>query len=350
VPAEDRQTVLFLIKQHLAMSQAVFRRDFGDPETIAGFASLVGSEELLKMLCLMTLVDIDAVAPGTLTPWKEDLLWRLYVDAYNHLTLGYADELIQKDQADRARVLAGCPDDLTEEEMARFLDGLPRRYLNVFGTGAIYRHVRLARGLRQDDLHLSLEKRDAVWELTVAALDRPYLFSNIAGVLAYFGMDIHRGQAMTTPSHLVLDVFEFSDEEGFLRQNAGARSEITRVLKGVVAGAIDIRTLLRGRERGIVHGRRRRDVETRIQLDNEHSRRFTVLEIVTDDAPGLLYRISRVISDQGCDVDLVLISTEGRKAIDVLHVTKRGRKLDQPDQRALRQELERTLEGPHETH
>jgi [protein-PII] uridylyltransferase len=137
---EDRNAVEFLIRQHLAMSKVVFRRDFGDPDTVAEFAALVGSEELLKMLCLMTLVDIEAVAPGTLTPWKEDLLWRLYVDAYNHLTLGYADELIQKDQADRARVLSECPDDLTEEEVSRFLDGLPRRYLSVFGVAAIYRH------------------------------------------------------------------------------------------------------------------------------------------------------------------------------------------------------------------
>ena len=163
-------------------------------------------------------------------------------------------------------------------------------------------------------------------------------------MLSYFGMDIHRGQAMTTPSHLVLDVFEFSDEEGFLRQNTGAVDEINRVLRGVVAGSLDVRALLRGRERSLVH-RRRREVDTSINIDNEHSRRHTVLEVVTDDAPGLLHRISRVISDQGCDVDLVLISTEGRKAIDVLHVTKQGRKLDQADQRALRQELEQALEA-----
>src|SRR5690606_2260793 len=97
---------------------------------------------------------------------------------------GYADDLIQKDQVDRALVLAECPDDISEEELSRFLDGLPRRYLSVFGLSAIYRHVRLARGLRPDDVHLSIERRDELWELTVAALDKPFLFSNIAGVLA----------------------------------------------------------------------------------------------------------------------------------------------------------------------
>ncbi|MEO8481347.1 MAG: hypothetical protein ABI634_04005 [Acidobacteriota bacterium] len=346
---EDRQVIDFLIRQHLAMSKVVFRKDFGDPDTVAEFASLVGSEEHLKMLCLMTLVDIEAVAPGTLTPWKEDLLWRLYVDAYNHLTLGYADELIEKHQSERARVLAECPDDISEEELSRFLDGLPRRYLSVFGLSAIYRHVRLARGLKDDDLHLSLEKRDEIWELTVAALDKPFLFSNISGVLASFGMDIHRGQAMTTPDHLVLDVFEFSDEEGFLRQNSGARDEIARVLRQVVTGGVDVRTLLRGRERSLVH-RRRREVVINIHLDNEHSRRYTVLEIVTADVPGLLFRISRAVSDEGCDVDLVLISTEGRKAIDVLHVTKQGRQLGEHDQVTLKQALVRTLEATYEAH
>jgi [protein-PII] uridylyltransferase len=349
VAGAARETVEFLIRHHLAMSRVAFRRDFGDPETVAQFATLVGNEERLKLLCLLTLVDIDAVAPGTLTPWKEDLLWRLYVDAYNHLTLGYADELIQKDQADRALVEAERPDDISETELSRFLDGLPRRYLAVFGRSAIYRHVRLARGLLPDEVHATLERRDEIWELTVAALDKPYLFSNIAGVLSYFGMNIHRGQAMTTPDHLALDVFEFSDEEGFLRQNPGASEEIARLLRAAVAGGRDVARLLEGRERG-ARERRRRTGPTVVHLDNEHSEKYTVVEILADDAPGLLFRISRAVSEQACDLDLVLISTEGQRAIDVLHVTKHGRKLDDRDQLALQRELERTVEAAYETH
>jgi [protein-PII] uridylyltransferase len=207
--------------------------------------------------------------------------------------------------------------------------------------------VRLARGLLPGELHASLERREAIWELTVAALDKPYLFSNIAGVLSYFGMDIHRGQAMTTPDHLVLDVFEFSDEEGFRRHNTSAREEIARVLKSAVAGTTDVAALLRGRERSVLH-RRRRTAETRVTVDNDHSQKYTVLEIVADDAPGLLHRISRAVSDQGCDVDLVLISTEGRRAVDVLHVTKGGRKLDEADQSRLRSALVTTVEESDE--
>ncbi len=344
LPDEARLTVEFLIRQHLQMSQVAFRRDAEDPQVASRFAELVGTEEHLKMLCLMTLADVGAVSPDTLTPWKEDLLWRVYVETYNRLTLGYADQLVETDPAGLSVLIAGRPGDITEAELVRFLEGLPRRYLTTFGLGAVYRHVRLARDIQPDQVHAFLENHDDVWELTLVTLDKPFLFSNISGVLSYFGMDIHRGQAMTTPDGLVLDVFEFSDEEGFLRQNAGGSSELTHMLERVVAGSVDVTALLRGRLRSQLF-RRRPAAPAIVHFDNEHSRKYTVVEIVADDAPGLLYRISRAISAEGCDVELVLIATEGKRAIDVLHLMKGGRKLTDGDQSSLKQKLDSTLEA-----
>ena len=228
LPPEARQTISFLIRHHLAMSSAAFLRDSEDPDVVATFAGVVRTEEHLKMLCLLTLADIGAVSPDTLTPWKEELVWRLYVDTYNRLTFGYADELIKADHAGLDVVVAGRPGDISEAELWQFLDGLPRRYLALFGLATVYRHVRLARAVHFDDVHASLEKHDEIWELSVVTRDKPALFSNISGVLSYFGMDIHRGQAMTTPSGLVLDVFEFSDEEQFLAQNPAGAAEIAQ--------------------------------------------------------------------------------------------------------------------------
>lgn len=344
LPDDGREAVEFLIRQHLQMSQAAFRRDSEDPHVIGQFADLVGTEERLKMLCLMTFADVGAVSPDTLTPWKEDLLWRLYVDTYNRLTLGYADDLLARDEAGIAVLIAGRPDDIAEAELTRFLEGLPRRYLRSFGLGTVYRHARLARDIHPDEVHALLEHHGDVWELTIVTLDKPYLFSNVSGVLSYFGMNIHRGQAMTTPDGLVLDVFEFSDEEGYLRKNASATADICRMLEKVVAGTVDVTALLRGRV-GSTLNRRRHRAAPIVHFDNEHSRKYTVLEIVAEDAPGLLYRISRVISSEGCDVELVLIATEGKRAIDVLHVMKGGGKLTETDQAALKRELERALEA-----
>ena len=85
-----------------------------------------------------------------------------------------------------------------------------------------------------------------------------------------------------------------------------------------------------------------------IHCDNHSSRRYTILDIITNNALGLLHGISRVISRHGCDVDLVLIATEGEKAIDVFHITAGGHKLAEAAVTALTADLTRMLEGGRE--
>jgi [protein-PII] uridylyltransferase len=342
---EQRDAVLFLIRHHLRMSMAAFRRDTEDPDIVRQFAALVGTEERLKMLCLMTLVDVEAVSPETLTPWKAELLWRLYVDTYNHLTQRYGDELIERNEAGLSELLANRPDDVTAPEITHFLEGLPQRYLHVFPREAIYRHIWLARDIKPDEVHLSLERKGAVWSLAVATLDKPFLFSNICGVLSSFGMNILRGHAFTNPNGLVLDAFEFTDDERFLELNRDAHTQLLRVMQDVVSGRADVTVRLRGREQGILQARTATRFPPVVHTDNKASGRYTILDIVTGNALGLLYRISRVISQHGCDVDLVLIATEGEKAIDVFHITRAGAKLTEAEQSALTSDLQRTLEG-----
>jgi [protein-PII] uridylyltransferase len=344
--ADAREIVLFLIKHHLRMSLVAFRRDTEDPDVVKEFAAFIGTEERLKMLCLMTLADVEAVSPETLTPWKEELLWRLYVDAYNHLTQRYGDERIERNQAGLDELLSQRPEDLSANEITRFLEGLPQRYLQLFTGEAIYRHVRLARDIHPDEVHVSLERHDAtVWTLSVATLDKPFLFSNICGVLSSFGMNIIRGHALTNPNGLVLDVFQFTDEERFLELNADAQRRVVQVLENVVAGREELAPRLRGRERGVLQPTPAARITPVVRADNETSGRYTILDIVATNALGLLYRVSRVISQHGCDVDLVLIATEGEKAIDVFHITKGGSKLTEAEQQALTSDLHRILEG-----
>jgi [protein-PII] uridylyltransferase len=345
VPAEAREAVLFLIRHHLRMSLVALRRDTEDPDIVREFAGLLGTEDRLKMLCTMTLADIEAVSPDTLSPWKEELIWRLYVDTYNHLTQRYADELIERNQAGLLDLLAGRPDDLPEAEITQFLEGLPKRYLQLFPREAIYRHIRLARNIRPDEVHVSLEQSDGVWTLAVVTLDKPFLFSNICGVLSSFGMDILRGQALTSPKGLVLDVFQFTDNERFLALNPDGQAQVLHELQEVVAGRADVTTLLRGREQSILRPKGTPRVTPLVRTDNEASGRFTILDIIAGNALGLLHRISRVISQHGCNVHLVLISTEGERAIDVFHIEKAGAKLTDSEQRALTSDLQATLEG-----
>jgi [protein-PII] uridylyltransferase len=346
--AESRAIVLFLIENHLRMSLVAFRRDTEDPEIVRHFADLVGIEERLKMLCLLTLVDVESVSLETLTPWREELLWRLYVDTYNHLTIGYGDERIEHDQSDVSELLSGRPPDVSEAEIRRFLEGLPRRYLQLFAREAIYRHVQLSRDITPDHVHASLERKGATWELTVVTLDKPFLFSNICGVLASLGMDILRGHAMTNHNGLVLDIFQFTDRDRYLELNADGRDRFLEVLEATVSGRVDVTVRLRAREHSVLHDGMVRRFAPVIHADNHSSQRYTILDIIASNAIGLLHRISRVISRHGCDVDLVLISTEGAKAIDVFHITAAGAKLSDAAQGVLTADLQGMLEGNDE--
>jgi len=336
---DARSTVEFLLRNQLQMSLMAFRQDTSDPTVIGKFVELFSTEERLKMLCLMTVADLSAVSPDALTPWKAEVLWRLFVDTYNHMTMTYGDEVIDNHESALSALGANRPHDISDAEMTAFLKGLPRRYLTLFEPERIYGHVRLARNITADDVHFFLNRKADVWELTVITLDKPYLFSNICGVLSYYGFDILRGNAFTSRSGLIVDVVQFTDRKGCL-----VRPQLDPLLSDAVAGRVDIRSMLRDHHR--------QDAQPPvagsspvIYFDNDSSPRYTILELVADDAPGLLHRISRVISEHGCAVDLVLISTEGRRAIDVFHLRKGDAKLGEADELALTEDFERMLTG-----
>ncbi|HUR33414.1 MAG TPA: HD domain-containing protein [Vicinamibacterales bacterium] len=342
--ADQRAEVDFLVREHIKMSLIAFRRDTEDPEIVRQFAQFVGVEERLKMLCLMTIADVEAVSRETLTPWKEELLWRLYVDTYNHLTLTYGDEVIDREQSLHSVLLDHRPDDVSPDEIAAFLEGLPRRYLQLFSSEAVYQHVRLSRQLAPDTIKAWVSRVDSGWELTVLTHDRPFLFSNISGVLSSYGMDILRGFAFTKPTGLIVDMFHFTDDERFLELNPEGEAELLKTLTNVVLGHAEIAPRLRGREQGAFR-KKLPGFAPVVHCDNESSRRYTIVEIVAEDALGLLYRVSRAMSELGCDVDLVLIGTEGRRAIDVFHLTRDGVKLTPDQQQEITGNLQRVLEG-----
>ena len=348
LPEHDVATVEFLIRHHLRMSVVAFRKDMEDPAVVRQFARLVGTEQRLKMLCLLTLADLEAVSPDVLTPWKEELLWRLYVDTYNRLTLGYSDEVIQTAAADLADLTKDRPKDIGQANLEAFVDGLPQRYLRLVDRPRVYEHLRLTLNLRPLEVRCSLEEKDTIWELTVVSLNQPWLFSKICGVLSHFGMDILRGQVMTNRLGVALDLFQFTDRDDFFRLNKTGQSQLTQLLDSVVAGREDIDRTLRPKALGLA---RRRPVRVLpvVHFDNKYSERFSILEMVAQDAWGLLYRISQVISQHECDIELVLISTEGDRAIDVFHITKDGVKLTERNATELKTALEHVLRNGHET-
>ena len=152
-------------------------------------------------------------------------------------------------------------------------------------------------------MHLSLEQKGATWALAVATLEHA-VCSRTSAACSRRRHEILRGHAFTNPNGLVLDAFEFTDEEQFFELNRDAQDQVLRVMQDVVSGRADVTARLRA---GTEHppGEDSLRFSPVVHTDNKASGRYTILDIVTGNALGLLYRISRVISQHGCDVDLV---------------------------------------------
>ena len=89
--AAETETVVWLIEQHLTMSNIAQSRDIADPKTVRDFADIVQSPERLKLLLLLTVADIRAVGPGVWNGWKGQLLRTLYHETEPLLSGGHTE-------------------------------------------------------------------------------------------------------------------------------------------------------------------------------------------------------------------------------------------------------------------
>jgi [protein-PII] uridylyltransferase len=307
----DWATVAFLIGSHLEMSAMMNGRDLSDPMTHHDMATKTGTVERLKLLTLLTYGDISAVNPSAMTPWRKQLLWKLYSQTYTELTRELSARIKQ-------------PDVTTNPALVKFLEGLPPRYLRTHSEEEISEHLRMEREGGHRGVQVSLKKSDA-WVLTVVAGDRPYLFSATAAALSSFGFNILKAEAFGNARGTVIDTFSFADPARNLDLNPSEKDDVVRTVTKAIRGEISAGNLLKRRPR--TKPDRRAIAASRVNVDNKASGSATLIEMAAQDRPGLLYDISAVISKRGANIEVVLVDTEAKRAIDVFYVTKAGAKL-----------------------
>ena len=318
--AEESETVEWLVRYHLLMSDIAQKRDLSDPRTVRDFAKAVKTRERLDLLTVLTVCDIRGVGPGTWNNWKAMLLRQLYRDTATALE-GGLESLNRAQREDEAK--RALRDVLTDWEPKELRAETARHYAPYWQgltteTQAVF--ARLLRGLRDDEIRIDLHPevaRDAT-RACFALADHPGIFSRLAGALALVGANVVDARTYTSKDGYATAVFWIQDVEGKPYEVAKL-PRLRGMIDKTLNGEIKARDALKDRDKV-----RKRESQfrfpTHIVFDNEGSEIYTIIEVDTRDRPGLLFDLTRTLAVNNIYIASAVIATYGAQVVDTFYV------------------------------
>ena len=317
---DEVDTVEWLVRYHLLMSDMAQKRDIADPRTVRDFAKAVQTVKRLDLLCVLTVCDIRGVGPDTWNNWKAVLIRGLYRQTKRGLETGLEDLNRTSRGAEAKKALrAALPDwpkKALKEETARHYDP----YWQGLHVTA---HVTFARMLRDMDppaINIDLhpdEDRDATRACFVMQ-DHHGIFSRLAGALALVGANVVDARSYTTKDGYITDAFWIQDSEG----NAYEASKLPRLrqmIEKTLRGEVIARDALKSRDK-VKKREKAFRVPTHITFDNDGSEIYTIIEVDTRDRPGLLYDLARALAGANVYIANAVIATYGEQVVDTFYV------------------------------
>jgi [protein-PII] uridylyltransferase len=321
--AEETETVSWLVRWHLVMSATAFKFDIDDPKTIHDLVERVQSPERLKLLLILTVADIRAVGPAVWNGWKAALLRELYHRACEVMAGGIdptaRDDRVRAAQAAMQKFLR----DFSVAELDSFIaKGYPLYWLS-FDPATQARHARLIREAERTGAPLMVDTRvdmsRAGTEVTVYTADHPGLFSQIAGALALAGANIVDAKIHTMTNGMALDTFWVQDRAGGAFDQPQKLAKLSVLFENVLMGRVKPQPELEAPEK-VPSRTRVFTVPPRVLIDNKASITHTVVEVNGRDRPGLLYEVTRALTQLNLQISSAKISTYGEKVVDVFYV------------------------------
>lgn len=316
----DCDTVEWLVRYHLLMSDMAQKRDIADPRTVRDFAKAVQSVKRLDLLTVLTVCDIRGVGPDTWNNWKAALIRALYRQTRHALEEGM-EALNRENRGAEAKKtlraeLSDWPKKDIKHETARHY---PPYWQGLHVTAHVV-FANLLKGLNDSEIRMDLhpdEDRDATRVCFVMA-DHPGIFSRMCGALALAGANIVDARTFTSKDGYATAAFWVQDAEGHPYEASRLprlRKMIERTLAGelITGEAIQTRDKLKKRERAF-------RVPTSITFDNEGSEIYTIIEVDTRDRPGLLYDLTRTLANANVYIASAVIATYGEQVVDTFYV------------------------------
>jgi [protein-PII] uridylyltransferase len=344
---DETDTVEWLVRYHLLMSDMAQKRDIADPRTVRDFAKAVQTVKRLDLLCVLTVCDIRGVGPNTWNNWKAVLIRGLYRQTKRALETGLED-LNRTSRGREAKkslrdALPDWPKKALQEETARHYDP----YWQGMHVTAHVAFAKMLRDVDPDAIHIDLhpdEDRDATRACFVMP-DHHGIFSRLAGALALVGANVVDARSYTTKDGYITDAFWIQDSEG----NAYEASKLPRLrqmIEKTLRGEVVARDALKSRDK-IKKREKAFRVPTSITFDNEGSEIYTIIEVDTRDRPGLLYDLARALAGANVYIANAVIATYGEQVVDTFYVKDMfGLKYyNESKQRALERRIREAIEA-----
>jgi len=330
--SEDRaEHLIYLVKNHLRMNHLALRRDLSDEKLVVDLAVEVGSPELLRMLYVLTAVDLMAVGPGNWTGWKADLLAELYQRAMRCISdsgdiMLAGDELLEE----RRREISAQPAVRElNSEFRRLVPTLPDGYLLSADPRRIAEDLKLLAGLGDRPVAIAVEfvpaTESVVWTVATREKTAEGVFHRLTGALTGGGLSILSAQIHTFPGGLILDRFWVRDPFYRGEPPPDRLREIREEILRSLSSSSRLEPVFR--ERWAPPNDRLHDftqAAVRVEIDNASLPDFTIIEVFANDRAGLLYRIARTLFEEGCSVWRAKVGTYLDQVVDVFYVTDRG--------------------------
>nr|WP_259919484.1 [protein-PII] uridylyltransferase [Jannaschia sp. M317] len=315
----EAETVEWLVRHHLLMSDMAQKRDIADPRTVRDFAKAVKTRERLDLLTVVTVCDIRGVGPYVWNNWKAQMIRALHRTTAAALENGLEDLNRDTREAQAKKLFREALPGWTEAQLRTEIGRHYGPYWQGIPTAAQVEFAQMLQGLESNEVRVHLEAdedRDAT-RVLMACQDHPGVFSRLAGALALVGANIVDGRSFTSKDGHALSAFWLQDAEGHPYEPSRLprlRAMIDKILRGEVA----TRRALEGRE--IKKRERKFQVPTNISFDNEGSDIYTIIEVDTRDRPGLLYDLTQVFAQSNIFMSQAVIATYGAQVVDVFYV------------------------------
>ncbi|MBL4769173.1 MAG: [protein-PII] uridylyltransferase, partial [Rhodobacteraceae bacterium] len=321
---QETETVEWLIRYHLLMSDTAQKRDIADPRTVRDFAKAVQTVKRLDLLTVLTVCDIRGVGPNTWNNWKAALIRALYRQTQRALETGMEDLNRENRGTEAKKALRAALPDWTKTE----LKVETARHYDPYWQGLhITAHIVFARLLRDlsthsdpgevlIDLHPDTD-RDATRACIVMA-DHPGIFARLTGALALVGANVVDARSYTSKDGYVAGAFWLQDSEG-APYEAARLPRLTKMIDRTLRGEIVARDALKSRDK-IKKREKAFNVPTHVMFDNDGSDIYTIIEVDTRDRPGLLYDLARTLAASNVYIANAVIATYGEQVVDTFYV------------------------------